>query len=166
LQRERRAVVVAQQEAARKAAIEKIKASAAELRSQGRFADAVKAIEGFLGSQGAEASLEKLRDSIAAEQEAARRAAELREFVRRANELIAKGQEHTVTVLLANSPEHLKENSEVTRLLNAAEQKHKAREEKQAALDKLVAETARLCGEERFDAALQAVSEFETRYGA
>jgi eukaryotic-like serine/threonine-protein kinase len=164
LQRERQSAMLAWRESVRREAFQVATAQAGELRSRGQFSEAVKVLEACLAEHAAEPAVERLRDEIAQEGQAAQRASELREFLRRAKELIAKGDLETVTLLLQNSPEHVRENSEVPRLIDAAEQQKREEAEKQAALEKLSEEARRLCESNQFESALRAVADFKAKY--
>jgi serine/threonine-protein kinase len=165
LQRERQAIVAASCDAAWSSAIQRAIAQAEELRSQARLAEAVQLLDSFLSSGADAPAIAKLRDSIM-EEEAARKDAELRDFVRHVKELIAKDELDSATRLLEVSPTHVKENSEVTRLRDAAEMQKQLRAEKQAALEALSAEVQPLCERGRFDDAMHQVDRFESNYGA
>jgi len=166
LQRERGAVVAASCEAAWRSAIQRAITQAGELRSQRRFADAVRLLDSFLSSGGGDPAIADLRSSIIAEQEAGRKDAELRDFIRRVSELIAKDELESATRLLEASPIHVRENSEVTRLRDAADLQKRLRAEKQTVLEALGLEVQPLCDQGRFDEALLGVDRFEKNYGA
>jgi eukaryotic-like serine/threonine-protein kinase len=164
LQRERQAIVAASCDAAWRSAIERAIAQAEELRSQARLAEAVQLLDSFLSSGADAPAIAELRDSII-EEEAARKDAELRDFVRHVKELIAKDELESATRLLEVSPTHVKENSEVTRLRDAAEMQKQLRAEKQTALEALVSEVQPLCDQGRFDEAIHKADHFESQYG-
>ncbi len=166
LQRERGAVVAASCEAAWRSAIQRAMTQAGELRSQGRFAEAVRLLDSFLSSGGGDPAIADFRSTIIVEEEAARKDAELRDFIRRVSELIAKNELESATRLLEASPSHVRENSEVTRLRDAADLQRQLRAQKQTALEALGLEVQPLCDQGRFDEALQAVDRCEKNYGA
>jgi predicted Zn-dependent protease len=164
LQRERQAVVAASCDAAWRSAIQRAIAQAEELRSQARLAEAVQLLDSFLSSGADAPAIAELRDSIV-EEEAARKDAELRDFVRHVKELIAKDELESATRLVEVSPTHVKENSEVTRLRDAAEMQKQLRAEKQTALEALASEVQPLCDQGRFDEAIHKADHFESQYG-
>ncbi len=165
LQRERQAVVAASCDAAWRSAVQRAIAQAGALRSQARLAEAVHVLDTFLSSGGSDPAIAELRSSIEAEQESERRAAQLRDVIRRANELIGKDELDSATRLLEASPAHVRENSEITRLLDVAELQKRSRAEKKTALEALVSEVQTQCDGGHFDEALHGVDQFENRFG-
>jgi hypothetical protein len=165
LQRERRSIAAEQREAARRAAAENAISTANSLRSQGRFPEALPALDSFLAAHGDDTAIGNLRSLILKEQETARRAAELHEFVHRARGLMSDGRAEDATALLKAPPSHLKDHPEVTQLLSVAQLQLQERAERKAALEKVLAAVGQLSQKESFDEALSALDVFQKNYG-
>jgi len=166
LQSQRRSIAAEQREATRRAEAEKATAAANQLRSQGRFPEALLPLDDFLAAHGDDVAIANLRKAILTEQESAKRAAELHEFVHRARNLMAEGRVEDATALLKAPPSHLKGHPEVTQLLGVAQLQVRDQAERKTALDQALAAAVRLRQKESFDEALQVLDAFQTRYGA
>ena len=119
---------------ARQTAAETAIVRATELRSQGRFSDALTPLDDFLASHGAEVAIADLREAILKDQEDARRTAELQGFVQQAKDLMARGRADEAVAVLRAAPPDLQEDPGITQLLAAAQlQVQQAAERAQAA---------------------------------
>ncbi|HEY3738802.1 MAG TPA: protein kinase [Bryobacteraceae bacterium] len=117
---ERRQAAIALQ-TARQAAIEKTLSSAAALRGQGAFDEAIAGLDASIKLEGREAALLEARESIVKEQQ-------LADFLRRTDQLVSEQNLDAAAKLLSDPPAPLKNHAAVAKARQSIEDRLRARE--------------------------------------
>ena len=150
----------------RRAALDQALSGAADRRQQNDFDQALQILAAFTARYGADPKIAELDKSIRRDwAESQRRAAERQGLVKRANEFLAQGKAAEATQLLQSRPAYLKDDSEVTKILEAADLQVRSQAEREAAVQAAISSAVSSQEHGRFDEALARLDGFLRQYG-
>jgi serine/threonine-protein kinase len=150
----------------RRAALDEALSGADAHRRQGGFDPALQILAAFTARYGAEPKIAELDKSIRQEkEESQRRAEERRGLMNRANEFLAQGMASEATQLLQSRPAYLRDDSEVTKILEAADLQVRKQAEREAALQAAIGSAVSSQKQGRFDEAMALLNAFLRQYG-
>ncbi len=153
----------AKSERARKVALERTSAEAAELIANGSFSKALDRISAFTTAYGEAAELDRLRRSAEEELEKQRRIAALRKLLLEAQGLIDEGRPGTASQVLQQATVQFPGDPALTQLLGVAQDR--VREQRRVEeVSNTISEAENLSRSERFDESLQLLAEALKRY--